>query len=414
MKVFGVRVAGGFAASLLAVAALGLPGRMIAQGAATQGNTAQGTAPATAPGMASIHGHVTDRAGITVTSGEVKLTTDRSANANRKFEYTFPLDAGGNYQGTGVKPGNYVAVVYQSEVSVDFLPAQIAAGEDKTLDFDMTRKEYIDKLSPAEKEQLEEFKKQHAATVAANAKIENLNAMLTSSRANIKAGNFDPAVKAMTDATAAKPDEPILWEVLGDAQLGVADAAAKAAKTAKTTDPSLPDKYGVAIASYQKALSLNAASSKSSAETAAIANNQLGQALGRLSVATGQPEKAKDAAAAYEAAAKADPSKAGMYYFNEAATLFNASAMDDAAAAADRAIAADPAKADAYYIKGQALIQKATVDASGKVTAPPDCVAAYQKYLELAPTGAHAEEVKGILQGIGEQVKSTYKAPGKK
>ena len=101
-----------------------------------------------------------------------------------------------------------------------------------------------------------------------------------------------------------------------------------------------------------------------------------------------------------------------MYYFNEAATLFNANDMDGAAAAADKAITADPTKVDAYYIKGQALIQKATVDPkTNKITAPPDCLAAYQKYLELAPTGPHAEEIKGILQGIGASVPETYKAP---
>jgi hypothetical protein len=30
------------------------------------------------------------------------------------------------------------------------------------------------------------------------------------------------------------------------------------------------------------------------------------------------------------------------------------------------------------------------------------------------PTGPRAEEVKGILTGIGEPIKSSYKAPGKK
>jgi hypothetical protein len=56
------------------------------------------------------------------------------------------------------------------------------------------------------------------------------------------------------------------------------------------------------------------------------------------------------------------------------------------------------------------LIQKASVDAKGKVTTPPGCVESYQKYLELAPTGAHADEVKGILTGIGEPIKATFKA----
>ena len=140
-------------------------------------------------------------------------------------------------------------------------------------------------------------------------------------------------------------------------------------------------------------------------ELAAAANNQLAQAYGK----TG---KTKDASDAYEAAAKADPTKAGMYYFNEAATLFNANDMDGAAAAADKAIAADPTKVDAYYIKGQALMQKATVDPkTQKITAPPECIAAYQKYLELAPTGPHAEEIKGILQGIGATVRNTTRPP---
>ena len=123
---------------------------------------------------------------------------------------------------------------------------------------------------------------------------------------------------------------------------------------------------------------------------------------------------AKGASDAYDAAAKTDPTKAGMYLFNEAATLYNAGKTDDAAIAADKAIAADPKRADAYYIKGQALIPKASVDPkTQKITAPPGCVEAYQQYLELQPTGPRADEVKSILTGIGAQVKSTYKA-GKK
>jgi tetratricopeptide (TPR) repeat protein len=124
----------------------------------------------------------------------------------------------------------------------------------------------------------------------------------------------------------------------------------------------------------------------------------------------------KGASDAYEEAAKAQPANAGMYYYNEAATLYNAGKLDEAAAAADKAIAADPKRADAYYIKGQSLIPKASVDPkTQKITAPPGCVEAYQQYLELVPEGPRAEEVKGILTGIGAQVKSSYKAgKGKK
>jgi len=79
--------------------------------------------------------------------------------------------------------------------------------------------------------------------------------------------------------------------VLGDAQLGEAVAASTAAKAAKTTDASVPDKLQAAVTSYQKALALNAALTKPSADTAAVVNNQLGQALGRL----GKTQDASDA-----------------------------------------------------------------------------------------------------------------------
>lgn len=353
---------------------------------------------------ASIHGHVQNPAGMPITEGEVRLSTDKNPSLpTAKFLYTFPIDKSGNYTGANIKPGNYIAAVFVQGHGVDYsTQSSYAAGEDKTVDFDMTRKEYIDKMSPAEREQLEEYKKNMAATLAANSKISNLNAMLTSARKDNAAGNYDSAIKTMTDATAAKPDEAVLWDVLADAQLGAANVAAKAKA------PDAADKFAAAETSYQKALELNAKAAKPNAELTAVANNQLGQAYGK----TG---KVKDAQAAYDAAAKADPSKAATYYYNEAATLFNASSMDDAAVAADKAIAADPTKVDAYYIKGQALIQKATVDPKTNViTAPPDCLAAYQKYLELAPNGPHAEEIKGILQGIGVKVEETYKAGKKK
>ncbi len=387
MKIFKMLAAG-----VIGVALGAQPARLLAQAAG------------------SIHGHVQNPAGMAVTNGEVRLTTDKSAGnpANHKYEYTFPLDAQGNYKGADIKPANYLGVVFQQGKSVDFQNnLAIAAGEDKAVDFDMTRKEYIDKMTPEDKAALEEYKKQNAATQQANSKIENLNGLLKQARDATKAGDYATAIKAMTDATTAKPDEALLWTTLGDAQLGDAVAADKAARANKATDASIPGKLDAAVASYQKALTLNAAAAKPNPELAATVNNQLGQALGR-------EKKTKEAAAAYEAAATTDKPKAGMYYYNEAATLFNAGDGDGAAAAADKAIATDPTKADAYYIKGQALIAKAQVDPkTNKITAPPGCVEAYQKYLELQPTGPRADEVKGILQGIGEKINTNYKA-GKK
>jgi tetratricopeptide (TPR) repeat protein len=363
------------------------------------------------PAPASVHGHVNNPVGAPMPKGQVKLTQDRSSDEkSRKYTNTFDIDASGNFKGTGIAPGSYVAIVFVDDKSIDFLDnVTFAAGEDHLLNFDMSRKEYIDKMSPEEKKQLEEFKKKNSEATQANAKIANLNTLLTQARTDTKAGNFDSAITAMQQATTQKPDEGILWVALGDAQLGSADAAAKAAKTAgKPIDQTIQTKYTDAAASYKKAIDANAASKKPNVETAAAAYNQMGQALAKSGDGGG-------ASSAYEEAAKAQPANAGMYFYNEAATLYNAGKLDEAAVAADKAIAADPKRADAYYIKGQALIPKASVDSkTQKITAPPGCVEAYQQYLELVPEGPRSEEVKGILAGIGAEVKSSYKAGKKK
>jgi tetratricopeptide (TPR) repeat protein len=387
MKIFGMRVMGALAACVLGLVTLAHPARLMAQGA-----------------TAKIHGHVQNAAGQALTSGEVRLTTDSTnLNANSKFDYTFPIDGSGNYTGADIKPGTYTAIVYQGTNHVDFMPAKLVAGDDKTIDFDMTRKEYIDMMSAADKAALEEYKKKNAAVVQDNAKIQNLNALLTSSRAATKAGDYDTAVKNMQDATAAKPDEPILWDTLGDALLGQATAAAKTAHDAKTTDPTVDDKFTAAIAAYRKSIDLNAASKKPNVDLAASADNQIGQANAKLG-------KTKEAADAFDAAAKADPAKAGTYYYNEAATLLNANDGPGAAAAADKALAADPTRVEAYYIKAQGLAPAITTTPDGKFVAPPGLQEACDKYLELAPTGPHAQDMKDLLAGLGMQVKTSYKA----
>jgi hypothetical protein len=87
---------------------------------------------------------------------------------------------------------------------------------------------------------------------------------------------------------------------------------------------------------------------------------------------------------------------------------------DAQAAAADEAIKAAPNDPLPYYLKGQGLIQKATFDSkTNMIVLPPGCAEAYQKYLELDPTGQFAGDVKGILAQAGQKIVSTYKAPKK-
>ena len=361
---------------------------------------------------AAVHGHVTNPAGAPLKVGDVKFTTDKSNDKDKKYQFSFPLDANGDYKGTGITPGDYLVVVMAENKTADFQNVTVKAGDDKTLDFDMTRAEYIKAMTPEARAQLEEFKKKNAAVSADNQKIANINKTLLQAREDEKNGKADVAVASLKPLTELKPDEPILWGSLGEAQLKQGDLATAAARTAKTptNDPAILQMYGDAATSYQKAIDLNAAAKKpGTPENLASFYLNLGQALSKSG-------KLSEAAAAYDMSAKTAPAMAATAYYNEAVVFYQASPqkLPEAAAAADKAIAADPKKADAYYIKAQALIPGATADPkTGKFILPPGCLESYQEYLELAPDGSHAAEVKDLLNNLGQPVKNSFKA-GKK
>jgi tetratricopeptide (TPR) repeat protein len=126
--------------------------------------------------------------------------------------------------------------------------------------------------------------------------------------------------------------------------------------------------------------------------------------------------KVDDAVKTYALAAQTDPAGAAQYYFNTGAVLTNAGRADDALAAFDKCITADPTRAEAYYQKGVNLLGKATIQGD-KTVAVPGTVEAFQKYLELAPTGPNAQSAKDLLASIGSPVETSYgnkKKPVKK
>jgi tetratricopeptide (TPR) repeat protein len=380
------------------------------------------TAPikAQGPAPANVHGHVNDAAGATLAGVQVKFTTDKTSEAkDRKFPISVDTDSSGNYKAS-VPPGDYLIVVFKGAVQADYQTVTLKSGDDKTVDFDMTREEYMKALTPEQRQQIEEFKKKNAAATSANAVIAKLNATLKQVRADLAAaaptkGDVASDVTQMKQAVDAKPDTGLLWVTYGDTLLAQGDhlsAEDKKAGKPSNTDEDVTKQYTDAAAAYKKAIELDSAASKPNTAEIAAAYNQMGTALARSG-------KTDDATAAFEGAAKADPTKAGMYYKNEAVVDFNAKdsnpALADAAlAAADKAIAADPNGPDPYWIKGQLLIAKSTFDnKTQKLTAPPGCVEAYNKFLELAPNDPKAPGVKEVLTSLGEKIDTKFKA-GKK
>lgn len=374
--------------------------------------------------VAKIHGHIQDAIGVPVADATVIISDDPSMTNPR---YTFTSDANGDYKGDNIKPGTYSISVRKGAMAKDkvldqYTEVKIPAGADFTQDFDMTRAAYVSKMTPEEKKAVEETRKKNADILKENAGIKTLNANLIKAREdNVRAkagpcldstgkampGHSDPAKCAadggkpnvpaddyaeaetlMQQSTAAMPTAAILWMELGTAQSGL-------------------KKYDDAETSLKKALELDLASKKPSPELQGNVDNTLGELYANQS-------KLPEAAAAYDAAVKANPSQAGMYYTNQAVIYTRVNQPDAAAAAADKAIAADPNSSKAYYLKGQALLGKATIDEkTGKILPPPGCIEAYQKYLELSPTGPFAPDVKAILAEVSSTVRTTYKA-GKK
>ena len=368
---------------------------------------------AQAPQPGTIHGHVQNPVGQPIANAKIELTKDRTvAEKDEKMVYTFDTDANGDYKGDGIAPGEYFVYVNQGGKHVDRMDLTIKAGEAKALDFDMTREEYMKSLTPEERKTIEEFKAKNAAAAGANKVIANLNNTLKTVRADLadKAathGDVSGDVSQMKQAVDSKPDEGLLWVVYGDTLQAQADHMAadlRAAHKPAVADPDTVKEYTDAGEAYKKGSDLMAASKKPNPADQAVAFNQMGNAYAKAG-------KGDDAKTAFESAAKLDPAKAGMFYGNEAAILFNAQQTDAAAAAADKAIAADPNRADPYFIKGQALIGKSSFDAkTQKLTPPPGCVDAYQHYLALAPDGPHAAAVKEVLASLGEKIDTKYKA----
>jgi len=212
---------------------------------------------------------------------------------------------------------------------------------------------------------------------------------LDAKEAEIKTAKFTEIETMMLKDTVAKPDASILWGYLGQAETGL-------------------KKYDQAETAFKKAIDVDTASKKPNLSVQGLAQAGLGEIYAR----TG---KVPEANTAYDNAAKLDPTRAGMYYKNEAVIFFQSNNADGQATAAQKAIDADPTQPIPYYLKGNALIQKTTLDEkTKKLVAPAGCMEAYQKYLDLQPNGTYAAEVKQIIAQFGSTVDNTYKADPKK
>jgi tetratricopeptide (TPR) repeat protein len=327
-----------------------------------------------------VQGTITE-GGKPVANADVVLT---SIATGRTFK--LKSDKNGQVTGVGIPFGDYNEEVtagekrYKKQVriqgeggAVDDISVEITSGKPGA--------------GPS-KEELEKMKTERDKAINENALIAQLNPAL-------QAKDWATAEPILTKLIAMNPNRWDYQQALGNAQF----SEGKFEEAVATFDKAIP------IAENATKTDPKADPAKAKAAVAQMLTNE-GNAYLKLK----KNDKAIDA---YTKAAAMDPNP-GTAYFNICATQYNSGNTQGALAACDKAIAADPNRADAYFIKGSLMLGDSKQDKDGKLQAPAGTSDALNKYLELAPDGPHANDVKAMLQAIGAKIETTYHEKKKK
>ncbi len=242
------------------------------------------------------------------------------------------------------------------------------------------------KLTKEQEAQNAELAKQTELIKASNQKAAGSNALINQLNPAMQAQNWAAAEPILLQLITMEPTRWDFLQALGNAQM----------KQGKNDE---------ALATFEKAIPMAQAA-------AGQGKTDASKAAGDMYIFEGdiylKLKKNPEAIAAYSRAAELSTDK-GNAYFNICATQYNTGNNEGALVACDKAIAMDPNRADAYFIKGSLLLGASTLDKDGKVVTAPGTVEAFNKYLELAPDGKHALEVKQMLEYTGSKIETNYK-----
>jgi tetratricopeptide (TPR) repeat protein len=303
-------------------------------------------------------------------------------------------DKNGNFSMIGMARGAYTVEVFSA--SGESLYSQKnklltgGTGDEDKLDIDLAGGQ-----TKYTKEQLEALKAQ-------NTKAENINALIAQYNAAMTAKDWRGAIAPLQAMIAADPNRWEYLQALGNAQMNLED-------------------YDGAVQSFEKGIQVaqgyvsgaTPKDPKNPNSDPAKAKAGEGQMLASEGNAYLKLKKNPEAVAAFTKAAEMDPNP-GTAFFNLCATQYNTGNSEGALVACDKAIAADPNKADAYFIKGSLMVGQGKLDASNKYVVPPGTAETLNKYLQLAPDGGHAADVKAMLEQIGAKIETSFKGAKKK
>jgi tetratricopeptide (TPR) repeat protein len=320
----------------------------------------------------------------------VTVTITNTANNQSK---TITTDKEGKFVQLGLSGGTY---------ALNFKDAAANPPLDYTIKAFPVAAEQDNPLTVNLKDQADAYSKEHPAE-------EKAKSPDVSQFQSMKQG-FQAGLDAMQAASAEKgsPDKK-----KADCQMA-ATAFASAAQAAGPKDTKNPPlilahegealecegKYSDAVDAYQKAIaiepnagfyvSLATEISLAAAMQPGVADAQLDDALAKAGAACAQ-------------AIALDPTKAGVCWRNVGIPFYNKAQMKQASNALQKATAADPSNPDQWYYLGTALLNlMGSKQEKDKIIyiVQPGTAEAFQKYIDLAPTGPNAASAKEDLATI--------------
>jgi len=341
-------------------------------------------APRTAAqGDSSIKGQILDVAGKPWVDMGVQAVSDQGAKTETK------TDKDGNYVFPHLRAGVYSVFVllpapnkpYEGQV-------RLSSGQEAPVNFDF--KEILGKQGAAVQEQLKKNEE-------AKNKIEGL-------KAHFNAGNalIDQEKQAKLDLAKATPDQrDAAKQKLADLGDQAVKEFQEAGKNLGEKDPNAhlvwfkmgeayetANRFDDAAQAYQQAITAKP-------DVPGYYNN-LGNSLAKAG-------KIDEAKAAYTKCAELDPPNAATAWRNFGISLYNANKLGDAVEPLQKSAELDPKNPQTWYLLGASLVYKMTTKKVGdkeEVIFAPGTIEAYQKAVELDPTGTWGQQAKQGLEQL--------------
>ena len=348
--------------------------------------------------------------------GKVSDNGQPVPNALIKIERT---DVKGNYQVKTKKKGEWFHAglplgMYNVSLEIDgkvwdkVMGIRLGMGDGAPIEFDIGKikaeeaaraaaasqgqvaeasKEVVASMSPEERKRYEESLKKQQEQLSKNKELnEAFNLGMTAKRE----GNLPVAIEQLSKAASMDATQHVIYANLADVQAAQADKLRGDERKQMLTD---------AAGSYRKAIEIKP-------DTAAYYNN-----LGLALIKSGEMDEGQTQLAK---AAQMDPVNGGKYYFNLGAVMINSGNTDGAIDAFKKATEADPNYGEAYYQMATAMVGKAQTKDDGSIIPAPGTVEAFQKYLQVSPSGPNAESAKMMIESLTGGVETEFRANPKK